>query len=108
MLNLLKFLLLDFTTLRTHFTNFCIKFAFPRYKLQSFIKIFKFFSFAFHNINFWFKISKICPKISYFSQISHSRAAVPIGGAHTPWGSEKRFLGVREELANFTADERYR
>ena len=33
----------------------------------------KFFSFAFHNINFWFKISKICPKISHFSQISHSR-----------------------------------
>ena len=33
----------------------------------------KFFSFAFYNINFWFKISKICPKISHFSQISHSR-----------------------------------
>ena len=32
----------------------------------------KFFSFAFYNINFWFKISKICPKISHFSQISHS------------------------------------
>ena len=24
-------------------------------------------------INFWFKISKICPKFSHFSQISHSR-----------------------------------
>ena len=33
----------------------------------------KFFSFAFYNINFWFEISKICPKISHFSQISHSR-----------------------------------
>ena len=33
----------------------------------------KFLSFAFYNINFWFKISKICPKISHFSQISHSR-----------------------------------
>ena len=33
----------------------------------------KFFSFAFYNINVWFKISKICPKISHFSQISHSR-----------------------------------
>ena len=38
----------------------------------------KFFSFALYNINFWFKISKICPKISHFSQISHSRGnAVP-------------------------------
>ena len=35
--------------------------------------LFKFFSFAFYNINFWFKISKIYPKISHFSQISHSR-----------------------------------
>ena len=35
--------------------------------------LYKFFSFAFYNINFWFKISKICPKISHFSQISHSR-----------------------------------
>ena len=34
--------------------------------------LFKFFSFAFYHINFWFKVSKICPKISYFSQISHS------------------------------------
>ena len=32
----------------------------------------KFFSFAFYNINFWFKISKICPKISHFLKISHS------------------------------------
>ena len=39
----LKFLLKDFTSLRTPVTNFCIKFAFPRYKLQSCIKIFKFF-----------------------------------------------------------------
>ena len=31
----------------------------------------------------------------------------PIGGARTPWGCEKRLLGVREELANFTADKRY-
>ena len=42
-------------------------------KYSSFL--FKFFSFALY-INFWFKISKICPKISHFSQISHSRAVV--------------------------------
>ena len=35
--------------------------------------MFNFFSFAFYNINFWFKSSKICPKILDFSQISHSR-----------------------------------
>ena len=35
--------------------------------------LFKFFNFAFYNINFWFKISKICPKIMHFSQISHAR-----------------------------------
>ena len=40
-------------------------------KYSSFL--FKFFSFAFYDINFWCKISKICPKISHFSQISHSR-----------------------------------
>ena len=40
-------------------------------KYSSFL--FKFFSFAFYNINFWFKISKICPKISHLSQISHSK-----------------------------------
>ena len=40
-------------------------------KYSSFL--FNFFSFAFYNINFRFKISKICPKISHFSQISHSR-----------------------------------
>ena len=43
-------------------------------KYSSFL--FKFFGFAFHNINFWFKISKVCPKILHFSQISHSRAVV--------------------------------
>ena len=31
--------------------------------------LFKFFSFALYNINFWFKISKICTKILHFSQI---------------------------------------
>ena len=40
-------------------------------KYSSFL--FKFSSFAFYTINFWFKISKICPKILHFSQISHSR-----------------------------------
>ena len=40
-------------------------------KYSSFL--FKFFSFAFCNTNFWFKISKICPKISHCSQISHYR-----------------------------------
>ena len=34
--------------------------------------LFKFFSLAFYNINVWFKISKICPKISSFSQNFHS------------------------------------
>ena len=41
--------------------------------------LFKFFSFAFYNINFWFKFSKICPKISHFSQISHSRGNTAAG-----------------------------
>ena len=41
--------------------------------------LFKFFSFAFYNINFWFKISKICPKILHFSQISHSRGNTVCG-----------------------------
>ena len=43
-------------------------------KFSSFL--FKFSSCAIYNINFnnfWFKISKICPKFSHFSQISHSR-----------------------------------
>ena len=35
--------------------------------------LYKFFSFVFYNINFWLKISKICPKTLHFSQISHSR-----------------------------------
>ena len=43
-------------------------------KYSSFM--FKFFSFASYNINFWFKISKICPKLSHFPQNSHSRAVV--------------------------------
>ena len=73
MINSLKFLPKDFTTLRILLQIFCIKSAFPRYKLQSCIKIFKSFNFAFYDINFWFKISKICPKILHFSQISHSR-----------------------------------
>ena len=42
-----------------------------RPKYSSFL--FKFFRFAIYNIDFWFKISKICPKILHFSQISHSR-----------------------------------
>ena len=47
-------------------------------KYSSFL--FRLFSFAFYNINFWFKISKICPKISHFSQISHSRGnTIPNG-----------------------------
>ena len=41
--------------------------------LKSSSFLFKFFSFAFFNTSFWYKISKICPKISHFSQISHSR-----------------------------------
>ena len=40
-------------------------------KYSSFL--FKFFSFAFYNIIFWFKITKICPQTSHLSQIFHSR-----------------------------------
>ena len=43
-------------------------------KYSSFL--FKFFSFADYDIYFWFKISKICPKILRFSQISHSRGNI--------------------------------
>ena len=45
--------------------------------------LFKFFSFAFY-INFWFKISEICPKISHFSQIFPSRGnTAPSRPQHT-------------------------
>ena len=53
-------------------------------KYSSFL--FKLFSFPLYNISFWFKISKICSKISHFSQISHSRAntgADSVGSACT-------------------------
>ena len=78
MINSLKFLPNDFTTLRTPFTNFLHQICFSKIQatvLHYNIQVFciKFFSFAFYNINFWFKISKVCPKISHFSQISHSR-----------------------------------
>ena len=56
-------------------------------KYSSFL--FKFFSFAFYNIKFWFKISKICPKISHF-QISHSRGNP---GAQRIMGSAALVLG---------------
>ena len=46
-------------------------------KYSSFL--FRFFSFAFYNINFWLEISKICRKISHFSQISHSRGTHRLG-----------------------------
>ena len=52
-------------------------YSFPL-KYSSFL--FKFFSFAFYNINFWFKISKICPKISHCSQISHSKGNTAMDG----------------------------
>ena len=50
-------------------------------KYSSFL--FKFFSFAFY-INFWFKISKICPKISHFSHISHSRGNTSVHCINNP------------------------
>ena len=79
MISSLKFLPKDFTTLRTSFIYkfFALNLLFQDtsyslpLKYSSFL--FKFFSFAFYNINFWFKSSKICPKIVHFSQISHSR-----------------------------------
>ena len=78
MIKSLKFLPKDFTTLRTPFTIFFalnLFFQDTSYSLalkySSFL--FKFFNFAFCNINFWYKISKLCPKISHFFQISHSR-----------------------------------
>ena len=46
----------------------------------------KFLSFAFYDINFWFKISKMCPKISHFSQICHSR-----GNTETSTQVQERF-----------------
>ena len=48
--------------------------------------LFKFFSFVFYNINYWFKISKICPQISHFSLIFHSRGnTAPILFCFCPW-----------------------
>ena len=93
MINLLKFLPKDFTTLRTPFTIFLHEICFFKIHSTSYdlaLKhssfLFKFFSFAFHNINFRFKISKICPKILHFSQLSHSSGntgyqctVVPVG-----------------------------
>ena len=80
MINSLKFLPKDFTTLRTPFTIFALNLLFQDTSYSLALKyssfLFKFFSFAFYNINFWFKISKICPKISHFSQISYSRGTL--------------------------------
>ena len=56
-------------------------------KYSSFL--FKFFSFAFYNINFWFKISKICPKNSHFSQIAHSRGNPQL---HNPMSHKYRYI----------------
>ena len=72
MINSLKFLPKDFTTLR-----FALNLLFQDTSCSLALKysnfLFKFFSFAFYHINFWFKINKICPKISHFSQIFHFR-----------------------------------
>ena len=80
-MNSLKFLPKDFTTLRTLFTIFfAVNLLFQDTSCSLALKyssfLFKFFSFAFYKINFWFKIRKICLKISHFSQISHSKAGV--------------------------------
>ena len=79
--------------------------------------MFKFFSFALYNINIWFKISKICPQILRFSQISHSRgntgnessyfvnhpgrkngaltdSAINIGEHSIPYSISAKYLGV--------------
>ena len=73
MINSLKFLPKDFHFFEDPFYNFFalnLLFQDTSYSLalkySSFL--FKFFSFAFYNINFWFKISETCPKISHFSQ----------------------------------------
>ena len=50
MIDSLKFLPKDFTTLRPLLQIFCNKFAFPRYKLQSCIKIIEFFVSVLHFI----------------------------------------------------------
>ena len=78
MIKSLKFLPKDFTTLRTPFTNFfALNLLFQDTSYSLALKylsfLFKFFSLAFYNINFWLKISTICSKISHFSYISHSR-----------------------------------
>ena len=50
--------------------------------------LFKFFSFAYYDINFWFKISKVCPKISHFSQTSHSRGNTDTSRLHLCTGAQ--------------------
>ena len=60
---------------------FALNFLFQDTSYSLALKYFKFFSFAFYDINFWFKISKICPKISHFSQISHSEGDTGVATA---------------------------
>ena len=81
MINSLKFLPKDFNTSEDPFYKvFALDLFFQdtSYNLALKYSIFllKFFSFAFYNINFWFKISKIRPKILHLSQISHSTAVL--------------------------------
>ena len=71
-------------------------------KYSSFL--FKFFSFAFYKCNFWFKISKICPKISHFSQISYSRGN---SGCHKHTaGENQQYLLPAVKLASFSCTPR--
>ena len=54
------------------------------------------------------KSVKFAQKYCTFLKFLTLEQRFPIGDARTPWRSEKRFLGVRKKLANFTADEQYR
>ena len=67
--------------------------------------LFKFFSFAFYNINFWFKISKVCPKILHFSQISHSRGNTEVSYEYRYTNFEVIGLARLEIKLEFTVPE---
>ena len=116
MINSLKFLPKDFTYFEDPFYIYFTLICFSKIQAAVLQAIFKFFNVAFYNINFWFKISKICPKISHFSQISHSRGStasivsvsivnrfgvreVGVGGGGA-WGQKSRDQGV-DDVSNY-------
>ena len=74
-------------------------------KYSSFL--FRFFSFAFYNINFWFKISKVCLKILHFSQISHSRgntACNCVSNLLGQWTVKSDYEMLPSETYTYTSD----